>query len=145
MDGPFEVIDAFVDGEYVDPSALKRALAEPEGRDYFVDAWLLRDRVQEEDAASRLPRLANRPLDEVRGGRSRWLVAAAVAGVCLIGGYLTGFQFARSFGARTVEPAPVAVEAAPPAPPPTSFPVPPATRVIRLELDMNWKERGGGN
>ena len=33
MDDRFEVIDAFVDGERVDAAALKRALAEADGRE----------------------------------------------------------------------------------------------------------------
>jgi hypothetical protein len=138
MDGRFEIIDAFVDGERVDPPALKRALAEPEGRDYLIDAWLLREGVQDEIAVE--ARMTP-PAPTLR--RSGWRVAAVAAGVCLVGGYIAGFEFARARESRAVQPAPVAVDAAP-APPPSSFPVPPATRVIRLELETNWKESGGG-
>ena len=87
MNRRFEIIDAFVDGETVDPVALKQALSEPEGRDHLVDAWLLRDLVQEEmasDAAAPTPRA-------VAPARRAWLLAAMVAGVCLIGGYAIGF------------------------------------------------------
>jgi hypothetical protein len=38
-----EIIDAFIDGQRVDGAAIKRALADPEGRAYLVDAWLLRE------------------------------------------------------------------------------------------------------
>ena len=47
-DVPLEVIDAFMDGERVDADALKAALADSSGRDYLVDAWLLREAVQAE-------------------------------------------------------------------------------------------------
>jgi len=40
MDERFEVLDAFVDGELVDPSDVKRALSQPEGRDYLERAVL---------------------------------------------------------------------------------------------------------
>lgn len=137
MDGRFEIIDAFVDGERVDPPALKRALSEPDGRDYLVDAWLLRESVQDEIAVdAAMPPAAAGP-----SRRTVWL-AAAVAGICLVGGYIAGYRFARVFEPGAAPPTAVAIEAVP-APPPASFPVPPATRVIRLELDPNWKEGGG--
>jgi hypothetical protein len=144
----FEIIDAFVDGELVDPGALKQALSEEAGRDHLVDAWLLRDAVQDElaaDAPMPMPRPAARP-------RRPWALAAAVACVSLISGYFVGVNLPNAFqtpadtGATTtagerqksgVKPADINVPA-------TSFPVPAPTRVIRLELDGNWREAGGG-
>ena len=120
MDGRFDIIDAFVDGEPVDPAALKGALADAEGRDYLVDAWLLRNVVQDEMAQeSGVPRPA--------GGAARrsWLIAAAVAGICLVGGYVAGTRFPGSAGSPPPGPSSQVETAAPPA---SSFPVPPATR-----------------
>lgn len=138
MDGRFEIIDAFVDGESVDPAALKRALAEDEGRDYLVDAWLLRDLVQDEiaaDIAMPAPRAA-------APARRSWLIAAALAGVCLAGGYVAGTRLPGLFGPGPTGTVPTEVSAPPPEP--ASFPVPAPTRVIRLEIDPNGKEAGGG-
>jgi hypothetical protein len=144
----FEIIDAFVDGELVDPGALKQALAEPAGRDHLVDTWLLRDAVQDElaaDAPMPLPRPAARP-------RRTWTLAAAVACVSLISGYIVGVNLPNVFQPPVADTAaatagerqkpgvkPVDVNL-----PATAFPVPAPTRVIRLEMDGNWKEAGGG-
>jgi hypothetical protein len=121
-----EVIDAFIDGQRVDVSAIKRALADPEGRAYLVDAWLLREVVQEDE--TRPASAATEP--RRRSGKSgqRWLLAAAIT-VSLLGGYATG-----RFGGR---PAPLFV--APPtttavAQPSQAFPVPAPSRVIQLDF-----------
>jgi hypothetical protein len=147
MEQSYEILDAFVDGEAVDPAALKQALYDSAGRDYLVDAWLLRGLVQDElaaESASARPRSAS-PL------RS-WLIAASLAGVCLVGGYFAGARFASVLGPRS-GPAPAESIGTPPAQrsaasaPSTASStaaVPAATRVIRLELDPNWKETVGG-
>ena len=135
MTGRFEIIDAFVDGETVDPAALKAALSEPEGRDHLVDAWLLRDLVQEElatDAAIPPPR--TQP-------RRAWLFAAMIAGVCLIGGYAIGTRFPSMLGTT---PAPVATSEPVAAPVPASSAVPEPTRVIRLDFGPSGTEGSGG-
>ena len=128
MDGRFDIIDAFVDGEPVDPAALKHALAEADGRDYLVDAWLLRNVVQDEMAQETSAPRAVRP-----AARRPWLIAAAVAGVCLVGGYVAGTRFPGPAGSPP--PAAVAPQNEVAAPPAASFPVPTPTRVIRLELE----------
>jgi hypothetical protein len=138
MDASHEILDAFIDGETVDPAALKRALSDPAGRDYLIDAWLLRGIVQDE-IASETAQPQSRGGSPVRS----WLIAASLAGVCLIGGYVVGARFA---GVIVPAPAPATssgTETVAPAPPPSST-VPAATRVIRLELDPNWKESAGG-
>ena len=137
MEERFEIIDAFVDAEPVDPIALKRALSEPEGRDYLVDAWLLRNVVQDEMAleAASLARPAG------SAGRRPWLIAAGIAGACLIGGYVAGTQFPGTTGPPPVEPPRVEVQTPAAS---ASFPMPPATRVIRLELDPNVADTPGG-
>ena len=76
MNPKLEIIDALIDGEPVDAGALRDALAESSGRDYLVDAWLLREAVQEDHA----PAPALTCLRQARPDR-RWLVAAALAGV----------------------------------------------------------------
>jgi len=135
MNRRFEIIDALVDDEPVDTAALKAALTDPAGRDYLVDAWTLRGLVQDELAVEAAPAPAT-------SGRSRaWLVAAALAGVCLVGGYLTGARFPMVSPAQPAVSAPPAPTVAPAS---RAYPLPPATRVIRLELDPNWKELSGG-
>lgn len=136
MDASHEILDAFIDGETVDPTALKQALSDPVGRDYLIDAWLLRGMVHEEIATESAP-------PQSRGGSPvrSWLIAASIAGACLVGGYFTGAKFA-----RVVVPAPEPppqIESVAPSPRPSSA-VPAATRVIRLELDPNWKQSAGG-
>jgi hypothetical protein len=142
MESRFEVIDAFMDGERVDAAALKRALSEDEGRDYLVDAWLLREGVHEDMALE--PAAAPAP------ARTRvvrpWLIAAAVM-LCLVGGYAAGYRTANLWSpaaptaagnqeAATSQPA-VAV-------PQTAFPAPTPTRVIQIDFG-SAPAVGGGN
>ena len=130
----FEVIDAFADGERVDPRALKQALAAPEGRDYLVDVWLLREGVQDD---MRLEAVPSRP---VRRAPSRsWLLAVAASIVCLIAGYVAG---TRSLGATPGTAEAVSRGAEAPPPPSASFPIPPATRAIPVEFSADVA-RGG--
>ena len=75
MSEQFHILDAFVDGEAVDPSALRQALADEAGRDYLIDAWLLRDLVQEEIAGDELTAPAARGATRAalaRGGGGGW-------------------------------------------------------------------------
>jgi hypothetical protein len=120
-----EIIDAFVDGERVDSEAIKRALADPEGRAYMVDAWLLREAMQEDRA--RTSSIATVPVRSARPAQ-RWLIAAGIA-AGLISGYATG----RITGQAAQLPAalPTTTAVAQPSP---AFPVPAATRVIQLEF-----------
>ncbi|HYN07691.1 MAG TPA: hypothetical protein VES67_09895 [Vicinamibacterales bacterium] len=136
MDASHEILDAFVDGEAVDPDALKRALSDSAGRDYLVDAWLLRGLVQDEIASE-----VAIPHTPATGGMRNWLIAATVAGVCLVGGYFVGARYASVIVPR---PGPAAAPSEAVTSPPQAFPVPAATRVIRLDMDPNWKESGGG-
>jgi hypothetical protein len=150
MSGPFEVLDAFVDGELVDADDVKRALSEPEGRDFLVDAWLLRNVVQDEmttDAAVPAPSRQTAPR------RQSWAIAAAVAGVSLLGGFLVGTRLPNVLTpARLDPPAATATVPSPPAtlpapapvPVSTSFPLPTPTRVIQLEFQTNANVSAGG-
>ena len=139
MSANLEVIDAFVDGERVDPAVLKEALSEAAGRDYFVDLWALRDAMQQDrdvSADPRVPAFASWPTSR------RWLVAAALI-VCVAGGYAAG---TRSTFSAPDAPAPIA--AAPPVGAATPvrgvFPAPQPTRVIQLEFHPD-SARSGGN
>jgi hypothetical protein len=127
-----QVIDAFVDGERVDPNALKAALAESAGRDYFVDVWLMREAVHGEGAADAAPPVAPAAVLPRREPR-RWMVpaAAAIAGA-LIGGYAVGYRSTGGVTAPTVPAQSPAITVS--APPPSAFPVPPPTRVIQVEF-----------
>ena len=119
MDSSLEVLDAFVDGETVDPAVLKQALSDAAGRDYFVDAWLLRGVVQDEMALDPAPTYAR----SRSTGRS-WLIAAAIAGVCLVGGYTAGARFAGVLVPRPAAPAsPAETVSTPPAQSPDTKPV----------------------
>ena len=134
-----EVIDAFVDGEHVDTGVLKTALADPDGRDYVVDAWLLREAVQQDRD---LPVVA-RPQPRapwLQRAAGRWSVAAALA-IGLAGGYVAGNQWP-----RTAPPVQVAEAPSAAVPPPSRavFPAPQPTRVIQLEFQPD-ATRSGGN
>jgi hypothetical protein len=132
MDDRFEIIDAFVDGERVDGAALKAVLAQPAGRDYFVDAWLLREGVLDDLALEPVPHM--RP----RADR-RWpmlAIAASLAG--MVGGF-AGYRL----GVPRSGPAPAVVTAPAPAPASTSFPAPEPTREIPVEFNSVSGARGG--
>ena len=141
MDTPLQVIDAFIDGERVESAALKAALAEEAGRDYFVDLWLMREAVQR-DAAAESTAL---PVAVVASRRTqpRWLVAAAIA-AGLIGGYALGyrtpFRAAPPPGATPTIAVSTPVTSTPPS---TAFPVPAPTRVI--QLDFHPASTAGGD
>jgi hypothetical protein len=143
MDARFEIIDALVDGERVDAAALKRALAEEAGRDYLVDAWLLREGVQDEMASDASVLAAPR---RARGARS-WLFAAAAAVVCLVGGYFVGYRTGGEF--RPGVNAGINASAPPPAagarPATPAFPVPVPTRVIQVEFGADQTTGRGGD
>lgn len=136
MDDRFELIDAFVDGERVDAAALKRVLAEDAGRDYFVDAWLLREGVLDE--------LAHEPLPQMRAmPNRRWpMLAIAASLACLMAGGLAGYRMGAARGGAS----PAGVASVPSAAPPastTSFPAPAATRAIPVEFSAGSGMPGG--
>ena len=122
-----QVIDAFIDGERVDAAALKTALADSSGRDYFVDVWLLREAALREGSAEAA--LAPAPVVAARRTQPRWLVAAAIA-AGLIGGYAIGYQTTGSVTAPPTTTPTVVVSV----PATDAFPVPAPTRVIQLDF-----------
>jgi len=125
---PYAVVEAFLDGEAVDPRRLRHALDEPAVRDHLVDLLVLRERVRAITPGSWS---SPRP----RTTRLRWLAAAAAVLVALSAGYYTGQRTvvaSEPRGGETI----VAVESAPAAPKPT--------QVIRLERGVNWTDGPAG-
>jgi hypothetical protein len=140
MDRRHETIDALLDGERVDPTELKEALARAEGRDYLVDALALRELVAETSPAARVAI----PAVPSWQRRIQWPAAAAILVASLVAGFAAGYRSAGS-GAP---PPPAAREAtagvgAPKSSPPLLAPAP--TRVIRLESGVDWTEGVGGD
>lgn len=139
-ESPLKIIDAFVDGERVDGDALKSALADPDGRDYLVDVWLMREAFQADpsrDQKAAAPVVAN------TRRAPWWLVAAAIA-AALVGGYAAGQSFGRNApvtGPMTTGAPVAATPATSPADGP--FPVPVPTRVIQLEFRSTSASSGG--
>lgn len=133
MSDELEIISAFVDGERVDHDELKRALADPAGRDYLIDLLALRESVAEMTpqvpvAAAARASTATRVL--------RFGAAAATLVLAIGGGYVAGHRSAES----------AALRAAPTvAAPATSAPAPSPTRVIKLEPGVNWVDHNGGS
>jgi hypothetical protein len=125
-------------------SALKRALAAPEGRSYLVDAWLLRGALAGEDAragraSADTPR---RPAQAPRSTTLRWVVAASLA-ASLTSGVMIG-RMTVGLSSRQPAPPPVTATATVAPTPEPVFPVPAPTRVIQLEFH-NAPGRTGGD
>ncbi len=124
------VVDAFVDGEPIDPQVLKEVLAREDARDYLVELLAIREAVR----VTAPHRWSVKERGRGRRGVS-WLAAAAGVVLSLTTGYLAGHEAA--------EPPPEGsgVEAvmSPAAP---ALPEP--TRVISLRPGVNWTETSGG-
>lgn len=127
MSDVHDVIEAFIDGEYVDPPLLKQALSEEAGRDLLVELLVLRGLVAGQPAARSAA--AGAP-SRSRASRLRLVAAAAcLAGAGVFGGYLAGTRQT----ATVAHPAAV-----------TAAPAPVPTHVIRLENGIDWNEKVGG-
>jgi hypothetical protein len=123
---PYAVVEAFLDGEPVDPRRLRQALDEPGGRDHLIDLLVLREGVR-----SITPETWTPAPSATGSSRVRWVAAAAAVLVALGAGYYTGQRTVAASeprGAETI----VAVES-PPAPPSP-------TQVIKLEPGVNWTD-----
>jgi hypothetical protein len=122
---PRDLIDAFVDGEAVDPRDLVRALAVEGDREYFADVLVLRRLARGPRAMAPAAPLAAAGSMVIRKrpspGPRWWAAAAAMAVLAAAGGYVAALQ-------------PVHDDAAP-AP----------TAVIKLERGVDWDERFGGS
>jgi len=130
VDARFLVIDAFLDGERVDPEALKDALREPGCRDHLVDLLVLREAV-----GAAVPVGIN-SIPAHHRGRSRlaWIATAAAIVVSVTAAYLAG-QHTADGPQRTTE-AIVEIGGPQPAPAPT--------RIIPLKPGVNWTDSQGG-
>jgi len=126
---PRDAIDVFADGAVVDPAALDRALADADGRAYFVDLLALRGAIR-----SGLGTSGHRAIGS-SGHRLMvtLAVAASVAIVAAAAGYFGGVH-----AGRTAAPVAPTVTAA------GSTTAPPPTTVIRFERGVDWTERYGG-
>lgn len=131
LPSPLLVVEAFVDGERVEPGALVEALADPTAREHLVHVLMLREAVAEMSSS---PWRAEAQTRQGRHG-VRWLGAAAAVVLSLGIGYVVG--------QRTLEPVVeassvqtvVQIDAAPPPPTPT--------HVITLQPGVNWTEHAG--
>ncbi len=126
---PYAVVEAFLDGEAVDPRRLRHALNEAAVRDHLVDLLVLREGVRAIAPGSWTT--ARGP----GGGRLRWLAAAAAVLMALSAGYYTGQRTVVASEPRGGETM-VAVESAPAPPKPT--------QVIRLQPGVNWTDGPAG-
>ena len=125
----YAVVEAFLDGEAVNPGKLRHALDEPGVKDHLVDLLVLREGVRAITPGSWSSSRA------ATGRGLRWLAAAAAVLVALIAGYYTGQRTVLASAPRGGETI-VAVESAPAPPKPT--------QVIRLEPGVNWTDGPAG-
>jgi hypothetical protein len=118
-------IDAFLDGETVEPRALDAALAAAEGRAYLIDALAIRQLVS--DAPATVTPTRRRP--------ALWFSArAAILVLGLVGlGYAAGAR--HTAPDAVVTPTTAAESGAPPEP----------TRVVEFKPGVNWHESKGGD
>jgi len=130
-----DVIQAFADGEPVDPTALDAALAEADGRAHLIDIVVLRKLVKRSSIA--LPTVVTPARDATPRRPVRWLAAAAIlVTIASVGGYLIGERSSTRRPAVAAGPAAAqATDAAVPPPAPTV--------VITFKPGVDWTERGG--
>jgi hypothetical protein len=122
------VVEAFLDGEVVDPSALRTALADSAARDHFIELLMIRRATRATDYLAMCAPAASAGRPRV----ARWLAAVAAAALVSVSlGYAAG---QRVVVATSVEAA-VMVDAVPAAPP--------ATRTITLQPGVNWTDGPG--
>src|SRR4051812_1674710 len=110
---PYAVVEAFLDGESVDPRALRHALDQREIRDHLIDLLVLREGVR-----TMAPTAWTGGDRTPQRGVLRWLAAAAAVLISLTAGYYTGQRTVAAEGSQGVETM-VAVESTPVAPKPT--------------------------
>jgi hypothetical protein len=118
-------IDALLDGEAVDKSALRATLNDPAARDYLIDALVLRQLAREMTPSRFVVPGQRRVFTRV----ARW--AAAV--VMLVAGASAGYVYGQRTTPAMSSQGSIEV-VADPAPPPAPAP----TRSIRFEPGVNW-------
>jgi hypothetical protein len=128
--GPYEIVEALLDGESVNPQALRVALADPAVRDHFVDLLVLREAV----GAMVMPKYSAGLRQTSRPSRLSVFATAAAVLVSLALGYLAGHRVEIPAAAQTIE-AVVHVQDTPAAPAPT--------QIITLRPGINWTEKSG--
>lgn len=133
MDHELDIIGAFIDGDRVDPAALKRALSDAAGRDYLVDLLALR-----EIAGDVVPLASSASPARRSGPLSGWATAAALL-LCIGGGFVIGERVN-----RTAAPSVTTAATSPGQPGASPVRAPEPTRVMRLEPGVNWIETPGG-
>ena len=124
------VVEAFLDGETLERSALLQALTDPDAREHFVDLLVLRHGIAALEPSAWSAGSAARPQP-----RRRWWAAAAVVILSVATGFLAG---QRTVDATTNAAAVEAVAA-----PSNSVVAPRPTRVVALEPGVNWTESTG--
>ena len=127
------VVEAFLDGEAVESSMLRTALADANARDHFIDLLTIRGVLNGMDSVS-----MSAAVPSLRAPRrARWLAAVA-AGVLvsLPAGYLAGQRALAATAVPATVEAVVISETAPAAPEPT--------RSITLKPGLNWTDSSGG-
>ena len=144
-----DVIQAFADGEPVDPVELEQALADPEGRAHLIDIVVLRKLVRRSHVAAPVPADGRRADLQVRLPYLRAVAAAAVIAIgASVGGYFIG-ERATTLRAPVPQAPTGTSETArsggPEGPPydPAGAPAPAPTVVIRFRPGVDWTESGG--
>ena len=127
------VVEAFLDGEVVDPSLLRDALADQAARDHFIDLLVIRQALNRID--SKTIASAHRP--QGADGRGRRLAAVAAAAIVSVSvGYFAGQRVMASATPPATVEAIVVGDGVPAAPKPT--------RSITLKPGLNWSDSSGG-
>jgi len=127
-DAALLVVDAFLDGERIDPQTLKQTLAREDARDYLVELLAIREAVS--------VTAPHRWSVKERGRRGvPWLAAAAGVVLSLTTGYFAGQEAAAQ---------PVATSGVEAVMSPEMPPLPEPTRIISLRPGVNWTETSGG-
>jgi hypothetical protein len=123
---PFSEIDALLDGEAVDRTALRSALDDSAARDYLLDALVLRQLIQDMGPASFA---ALGWPERLLAGGARWIAAGLILVVGASVGYIQGERSKRPVASGgSIE---VVLDSGPrPAPEPTTL--------IRFEPGVNW-------
>jgi hypothetical protein len=136
MNDVIDVIEAFADGESVDPARLKEALADEAARDHLIDMLVLRGMVGGQTVArpSSIVAFPSAPAPVAKLSWARWLPAAAA--VALIGGITGYLAGSRSAIAPAADSTAMSV---------SSAPAPAPTQVIHLREGVDWTEKAGGN
>lgn len=127
----YAAVEAFLDGESIDPGALRLALEQREVRDHFVDLLVLRQGVRDMVPGA----WTGNARPSKRASRMAWVAAAAAVLMSLTAGYYTGQRTVSAAAPQGVGTMVVA-ESTPAAPKPT--------QVIKLQPGVNWTDVPGG-